>query len=167
MGRITFRYWEPREEALLPELFAILYENMSALAPTGYSYREDYDIWQGYILPALKAPDRKLLLMYVEDTLAGYFQYSIEGDTVFVEEVEIRPAWQRSMVFYRCCQFLAEEIPEGVSWICSYVNKKNRHSLSIHEKLGMERIGENKSGNSWCCRGEIRKAAARFRKRGG
>lgn len=166
MGNITFRYWEPSEENLLPALFDILYTNMSSLAPTGYTYQEDLDIWLGYMRPAMKESGRKILLLYSGDILAGYFQYSVEGNTVFIEEIELKSEYQRTMLFYRCCQFLLEEIPVQIRYLISYVNKRNRHSISIHEKLGMERIGENRSGSSWQYRGDIRKAAARFHRKG-
>lgn len=166
MGKVTFRYWEPSEERLLAALFDILYTNMSSLAPTGYTYREDYDLWLGYLRPALADPGRRILLMYSDENLIGYFQYSIEENTGFVEEVERKPQYQRTMVFYRCCQFLLKRIPEEARYLVSYVNKRNRHSVSLHEKLGMERTGENKSGSSWCYRGEIRKAALRFAGKG-
>ena len=73
---------------------------------------------------------------------------------------EIRPEYQRTMVFYRLCQFLAAQMPENVKFLTSYVHVDNHHSQSIHEGLGMERIGKNKSGTGWHYRGEAAKAAA-------
>lgn len=90
----------------------------------------------------------------------GYFQYGIDGDTMQIDEVEIRPEYQRTMVFYRLCQFLAAQMPENVKFLTSYVHVDNHHSQSIHEGLGMERIGKNKSGTGWHYRGEAAKAAA-------
>ena len=81
-----------------------------------------------------------------------------------VDEVEIRPEYQRTMVFYRFCLFMMDELPRKVRFFTSYVRKDNQNSISIHESLEMERIGENRSGTSWQYRGEIEKAAARFRR---
>lgn len=163
MSKITFRYLYPSEaEAMLHQLFAILHTNMSRIAPTGCSYEENREMWLSYLMPALQDVQRKILLMYAGEKLAGYFQYRIDGDTLQVEEVEIRPEFQRTMVFYRCCQFLLLQIPNSVQYISSYVRKENHNSISIHKAIGMMPVGENKSGTSWYYRGERAKAAARF-----
>lgn len=154
MGRFTFQIMKREErEEVLPNLFFILHTNMARIAPSECSYEEDQKQWLTYIVPALEREDTKILLMYAGAELAGYFQYRIEGKTIAVEEVEIRPEYQRTMLFYRLCQFMLEHIPEKVQYLTSYVHKENYNSLSIHERLGMVRIGENKSGTSWHYRG--------------
>lgn len=165
MGKITFRYLETAEfETMLPQLFDILHTNMSKLAPTGCGYGEDRKLWMSYIVPVLETGGKKILLVYAGGNLAGYFQYGIDGDTMQIDEVEIRPEYQRTMVFYRLCRFLMERMPENVKYLTSYVHVENHHSQSIHEGLGMERIGKNKSGTSWHYRGEAAKVAARLKR---
>lgn len=168
MSTISFRFLRREEAAtILPQLFRILHTNMSLIAPSDCSYDEDRTLWLAYIIPALDQAEISILLMYAGDNLAGYFQYRIVGDTMAIDEVEIKPEYQRTMVFYRFCQFLLSQIPEEVKYLTSYVHKENRNSQSIHAALGMERIGENGSGTSWHYRGEREKAAARFQRRTG
>lgn len=164
MSKIVFREMQVSESMeILPQLFRILYTNMTRIAPTGCNYEEDQKIWLDYIVPAVHEGKLHIVLMYAGDTLAGYTQFSAENDTLMVDEVEICPEYQRTFVFYRFCQYMMNNLPHNVGWFASYVRKDNANSISIHEALGMERIGENKSGTSWHYRGEIGKAAARFR----
>lgn len=149
-------------EKLLPVLFEILYSNMNVIAPSPYDYEEDKEAWLGYLVPALEN-GTEILLLYAGSTLAGYFQYRVVGDTLYADEVEIRREYQRTFLFYRFCCCLRELLPEKIRYVCSYVNKRNQNSVAIHEKLGMERIGENKSGTSWCYRGERKVMEERFR----
>ena len=165
MRKITFREMQQQEALdMLPQLFSILHTNMTKLAPTNCSYEEDQKLWLDYVLPAVRSEQCHILLMYAGETLVRYFQYSIQGDTLLADEVEIRPEYQRTMVFYRFCRFMLAALPAQVRYISSYVRKENKNSLSIHEALGMDRIGENRSGTSWHYRGKSEDAAARFRR---
>lgn len=149
-------------EIVLPALFQILYSNMNAIAPSPYDYEEDREAWMGYLIPALEQ-GTKILLMYAGDTLAGYFQYRIAGDTLYADEVEVRREYQKTFLFYRFCQYLRENLPEEIRFVSSYVNKGNRNSIAIHEKLGMVRTGENEKGTSWCYLGERKVMEEGFR----
>lgn len=149
-------------ETVLSALFEILYSNMNAIVPSTYDYEEDIAAWLGYLAPAL-TNGTKILLMYAGEVLAGYFQYRIVGDTLYADEVEIRKEYQRGFLFYRFCQYLRGMLPEEIRYVCSYVNKENRNSIAIHEKLGMVRMGENGKGTSWLYRGERKKMEERFR----
>ena len=148
----------------IPQVFDILYTNMSQIAPTGNARKEDQAMWQSYFLPALEQGKIHVVLAYAGETLAGYCQYSVRGDTVLVEEVEIKPEYQRSMVFYRLCQFMLQTVPENVRYLEAYADKRNRDSLPILKTLEMRKIGQNKSGTGWHFRGELAKAAERFRR---
>lgn len=64
-------------EQLLPDIFQILHSNMSLIAPTNNSYEDDFEMWSSYLIPAIKKEQRQIVLMYVDDTLAGYFQYYV------------------------------------------------------------------------------------------
>lgn len=163
MGKFSFRYLRVEElEQQLPQVFDILYTNMTALAPSGESYQDDRRMWESYIVPALKAGSVQLLLMFAEENLAGYAQYSLRENTLLMDEVEIKPEYQRTMLFYRFCQYMMGMIPEEICYIESYVNKKNQNSLSIHSKLGLTIVGENRSGSSWRMRGEKDLLVSRF-----
>lgn len=163
MGKFSFRYLLQEEcKCILPQMFDILYTNMMSIAPSNAGYNEDRNMWLSYIQPTLEQGHVKVLLMFAGEELAGYFQYSIRGDTMLVDEVEIKPVYQRTMLFYRCGQFLLNNFPDGIQHLESYVNKNNRNSLSIHRKLDMEIIGENRSGRSWRFRGNVETISKHF-----
>ncbi len=160
MKPFTFVPYDPSQaEEVLPRMFDILSGNMSAIAPTGRSNEEDRETWLAYMASEQGAA-RRVLLLYAGEDLAGYFQYGVEGDALCVDEIEISPAYQRTLLFYRFCRFAAGRLPEGVSRVRAYINKNNRNSQTIAGKLGMKAVGENKSGSSWLYEGPIEKLAA-------
>jgi glycosyltransferase involved in cell wall biosynthesis len=57
---------------------------------------------------------------------------------------------------------ICKTIPENIRYMESYVNKQNQNSLAIQKKLGMEIIGENRSGRSWHMQGNVDIIAKRF-----
>ena len=163
MGLFSFRELQNGEQTrILPRLFDILYGNMSVLAPSGYSYEEDQNVWMSYIAPLLDQGAKRIVLMFWDDSVVGYSQYSMVGDTLHVDEVQVLPQYHRTMLFYRFCQYMIKTVPETVWCIESYVRKDNANSISIHEGLGMKRIGENKSGTSWLYCGDRENAEVRF-----
>ena len=98
MAEISFcSFDETKSDILLPQMFEILSTNMSKIAPTGNSYEEDNKIWLSYMEPNLKR--KQIILMYVGEVLAGYFQYSLNESTVLIEEIEILPDYQRTLLF--------------------------------------------------------------------
>ena len=66
-----------KSDVLLPQMFDILATNMSKITPTNNSYEDDKRIWLSYMTPA-RIEDCRILLMYVGEVLAGYFQYHID-----------------------------------------------------------------------------------------
>ena len=151
----TFALLNPAlSDDLLPQLFSILARNMGEIAPTGNTYEEDQQIWLSYMYSD-QARGKQILLAYADDILAGYLQYSITGDTVLIEEVEIAPDYQRTFLFYRLLQHFLAILPDGVTHAEAYINKHNCNSQRIAQKLGFQIIGENKSGSSYHLRGEM------------
>lgn len=149
---------------ILPQLFKILYTNMTDIAPTGCNYEADRDIWLEFVVPRIDKEEVCVLLILVGDCLAGYFQYCFEGDILWAEEVEIKPEFQRTKLFYLFCNYLVSWIPPHIRYIHSYVHRDNKKSVLIHEHLGMVRIGENGRGTSWLYRGDVVKMAACLRR---
>ena len=124
MAEISFcSFDETKSDVLLPQMFEILSTNMSKIAPTGNSYEEDKKIWLSYMEPNLKR--KQIILMYVGEVLAGYFQYSLGECTVLIEHAE------------------------------AYINKENPNSQRIAQKLGLKIVGENPNGHSFRYRGEF------------
>ena len=155
MAHFTFSVLDPAQsEDLLPQLFSILARNMSEIAPTGNAYEEDQLVWLSY-MRSDQAREKQILLAYADGALAGYLQYSITGDTVLIEEVEIAPDYQRTFLFYRLLQHFTTILPEAVEYAEAYINKHNTNSQRIAQKLGLQIIGENKSGSSYHLRGKM------------
>ena len=76
-------------------VFDILFTNMNEIAPTGNSYEDDRQMWLSS-MTSVQRKEKQILLMYVGEILAGYFQYCIERDTMLIEEIEIAPDYQRT-----------------------------------------------------------------------
>ena len=135
MSAYTFCKLDKTDAAsILPQMFRILYTNMTKIAPTGCTYEEDEAMWLSYASEQMTKEYPEYILMYKGETLIGYFQYSIEGDTLMVDEVEIIPEYQRTMAFYRLCVYLYQSLPGHIQCIESYVNKENANSLKINGK---------------------------------
>ena len=153
MGKVSYRFYNRGQaEEILPQMFAILATNMGQIAPTGNRYEEDRRVWLSYMAAA---QDTQILLMYVGETLAGYFQYRIEGATLLIDEIEIAPAYQRTLLFYGFFKFMAGILPGDVAYAQANIHKQNTNSQRIAAKLGLKVVGENKNGRSGLYRGEI------------
>lgn len=143
-------------EDILLQLFKILHGNMSLIAPTGGTFEEDFAVWREYIVPALQEERRQMVLMLCGDELAGYFQYDICNDVFMMEEIQIKPEYQGTGLFRELYCWLGDKIPGDVTYVQAYSNKENLKSQGILERLGLRRIGESKSGNSYHYMGKCR-----------
>ena len=110
---MTFQWTEytEKDRELLPRLFAILHENMNAIAPTGNGYEEDEALWCTCIEEALSKDPRKLLMIYDGETLAGFFMYYVNGDLWMMEEIQFAPAYRGSGLFRRLFAHLLSPFP--------------------------------------------------------
>ena len=150
---ISCRYLDASEISVwLPRLFSILHENMSAIAPTGNTYDADYALWSGAVASALEQENRRIVLIFNDEILIGYLQYDTNNTTFMIEEAQLRSAFQGHGVMRKAFTFLAEKIPQKLSLIEAYANKKNARSQRILEHLGFSCVGENKNGNSYLYR---------------
>ncbi len=159
MAEIRIDYMDKTDaDKLLPELFDILYENMKTIAP--YDYDADRSEFLREVGQALEKAPRKIILIYAGSCLAGYFQYYINNGVFMVEEVQLRPRYQRTGAFGKLLCFLKTVIPENTQWIEAYAHKNNLHSQSIMYSLGMECI--NEVGELLYFRGAFAKLLGRF-----
>lgn len=143
------------KEKLLPDLFRILYSNMSLIAPTGNSYDADYEIWCSNIIPAIQKEQRQIVLMYVDDNLVGYFQYyiNVETNSLMMEEIQIIKMYQGAGLFSELYKWLVRQLPEDILYVEAYAHKNNIKSQSILKHLGLVQSGENNNGNSFYYKG--------------
>lgn len=153
MAEITFCAFDPaRAGEVLPRMFDILSANMNKIAPTGEGYDADRRKWMSYM--ATEKDERRIILMYAGEDLAGYFQYSFDGKAVLVEEIEIKPEYQRTMVFYHFMKHIKSILPEDIEYVEGYINDSNTNSQRIARKLGMSPQGEKQNGHPQLYRGK-------------
>ena len=162
MREISFRFYDKTQSKnVLPQIFDILYTNMSRIVPIGSSYDEDKQKWLSFMETAA-CDGQQIILMYVDEILAGYFQYRIIQDKMIIEEIEIKPDYQRTALFYRFFKYAVSIIPKNILYVEAYINKHNSNSQAIAKKLGMKIIGENKNKSSWHLSGDVKEFTKRF-----
>lgn len=147
----------------LPELFKVLHGNMSLIAPTGGTFEEDFTVWQEYMVTAVREERRQIVLMRCDGELAGYFQYDTGGGVFMMEEIQIKPQYQGNGMFRELYRWLEDKIPGDIAYVEAYSNKDNLKSQGILERLGLERVGENRSGSSYLYRGSCKRLWENFK----
>lgn len=140
-----------RLEKNIPAMFQILYANMHTIMPIGNSYDEDFSMWKTYAVPAMQEKNRKVVLFYADGNLAGYFQYSLnlESGSLFMEELQIQAKYQGSGLFSAFYKWLVRQLPESIQTVEAHSGKTNYKSQAILEHLGLHKVGENRTGNSY------------------
>ena len=141
-------------EAMSTAIFSILAQNMSAIAPTGNTYEEDYEIWFKAVGDGLKNESRQIMLINYDDVLIGFFQYYVNNALFMMEEVQITPQFQGKNLFRKLFGFVFSILPGNIETVEAYANKQNIKSQKILQRLGLQQIGESKDGNSYHYRGE-------------
>ena len=136
---------------LSKDMFAILADNMSNIAPTGNTYDGDYKIWHEAVGEGLKKEERNIVLIYISNILAGFFQYYTDNELFMMEEIQIAPDYQgkKYNIFRSLFGYIFSVLPPEIDTVEAYANKKNIKSQEILRHLGLHVIGENKSGSSY------------------
>lgn len=140
------------------EIFNILADNMSVIAPTGNSREEDFKLWHQAISGVINDENRHIVLIYKNgtDNLIGFFQYSINTDTFMLEELQICSEFQgKDNIFRDLFGFVLENVYTELLYVEAYANKSNHKSIGILSKLGLKNIGENKNGKSFHFKGSF------------
>ena len=159
----TIRYADNQElNSLLPQLYEILYTEMHQYLPTG-SYEEGYSSWKSCMSIDMQDRARKLVLLYDGDTLIGFFKYSIHDQAFTMEEIQFREAYRGQGLFQQLYRQIIKELPDTLLYVEANTYKQNYKTQAILEHLGLSIIGENKSGLSYCYRGEYKVFAEHFR----
>jgi hypothetical protein len=139
-------------------IFSILANNMSNIAPTDNTYEENYNEWNKVVSEIIKKETRNIVLIYFDDNLIGYFQYDTTNDGLFMmEEIQISPKYQgkRYNVFRKLYGFVFSILPSNVKIVEAYASKKNNKSKNILCHLGLNIIGNNKNGHSYLFQGSF------------
>lgn len=147
---IEFEYLNKLDfQTVANDLFNILADNMKKIAPTGNTREEDYKCWYEGVSKGLKRDERQIILIKDNKNIIGFFQYYINADTFMMEEIQLNPEYQGKGIFRNLYGFLLPGINENIKFVEAYANIENHKSIGILGKLGLAKIGMNKTGS--CC----------------
>ena len=135
------------------QIFDILADNMSAIAPTGNSREEDFSLWSDAVSDGLRRAERQIILIKDNEKLVGFFQYYINENTFMMEEIQFKSEYQGKGVFRALYGFIISHIRKDIELVEAYANISNSKSIAILEKLGLNNIGLNKNGRSYHFKG--------------
>ncbi len=128
---------------ILPALFDILYDNMEKIAPFDRSYEQAKLEWIQQVTPAMKKDKRQIVLMYDNNTLVGYAQYYINETILMIEEIQLKPKYQRTMLLYKFCKYMKSILSNEIIYIEAYADKRNVNSQKLMQDLGMKIINND------------------------
>lgn len=152
---ITFEYVnKPDFSVISNEIFNILADNMSVIAPTDNSREEDYKCWYETMSSGLQREERQILLIKDDDKIIGYFQYNINTDTLMMEEIQFKPDYQGRGLVRELYSFIDSNIKTDIEFVEAYANISNIKSIGMLGKFGLSNIGLNKNGRSYHFKGK-------------
>ena len=151
-----------RKDLILPQLFAIMHTNMSEIAPIGNSYEENLSFWLSCVSSELEKESRRILLIYDGDEIAGFFQYFVNNGLFMMEAIQLRDRYKGTGVFGELYAYLTRVLPKDTEFVEAYANKGNHKSIAVLNHLGLEIVGENKSGISYHFRGRYETILRRY-----
>ena len=125
------------------KLFCILHENMRRIVPTENDYETAYNEWYAAVSGGLKRPERKIVLIYFGDVLAGFFQYYANGSTFMMEEIQLLPEYRTAHGIFRSLySWLLPQLPSTVSVVKAFAHRANTASDGILQHMGLAPISE-------------------------
>lgn len=134
-------------------LFDILADNMEKIAPTGNTREEDFKCWLEGVSKGLERDERQIVLIKNNDSVIGFFQYYINEGTFMMEEIQLKSEYQGKGIFRELYGFLLGSIGRDLQFVEAYANTANHKSIGILEKLGLAKIGMNKTGSCYRFKG--------------
>ncbi len=153
---LSFEYLnKPDFSALARQIFVILADNMTVIAPTGNSREDDFALWFDAVSDGLQREERQIILIKDSETIVGFFQYYTNADTFMMEEIQFRPEYQGKGVFRKLYGFILKNIRNDLEFVEAYANTKNQKSIGILEKFGLLNTGLNKNGRSYHFKGDF------------
>ena len=137
------------------DLFSVLADNMTAIAPTGNSREKDFGLWYDAVKDSLKSEERQIIIIKDNKNFVGYFQYCINENTFMMEEIQLKSEYQGKGVFRKLYSFVLDNIKNDPEFVEAYSNINNSKSIGILEKFGLSNIGLNKNGRSYHFKGKF------------
>lgn len=151
---LSFEYVnKPGFSAVADDIFNILADNMTAIAPTDNTREDDYNCWYGGVTDGLKRDERQIILIKDNDNIIGFFQYYINEDTFMMEEIQFKSEYQGKGVFRALYGFVIPHIRDDIEFVEAYASISNSKSIGILKKFGLTNIGLNKNGRSYHFKG--------------
>lgn len=155
MYNIRFEYLsKPDFSTISNDIFIILADNMTIIAPTGNTREDDYMCWYQSVSDGLNRDERQIVLIKDNDSIIGFFQYYINENTFMMEEIQFKSEYQGKGVFRALYGFVISHIKEDIKFVEAYANISNSKSIGILENLGLTNIGLNKNGRSYHFKGD-------------
>ena len=155
MNKVTFEYMDKEGFPSVSNiLFGILADNMQVIAPTGNTREDDYKCWFNGVSDGLKRDERQIVLIKDSCNIIGFFQYYVNLDIFMMEEIQLKPEYHGNGIFRQLYGFLIENINDATGFVEAYANTKNVKSIAILGKMGLTRIGTNKSGSCFHFKGK-------------
>ena len=153
---ISFEYLNKSDfSAFARQIFVILADNMTVIAPTGNSREDDFALWFDAVSDGLQREERQIILIKDSETIVGFFQYYTNADTFMMEEIQFRPEYQGKGVFRKLYGFILKNIRNDLEYVEAYASINNQKSIGILEKFGLSNIGLNKNGRSYHFKGRF------------
>ena len=131
------------------QIFDILADNMTVIAPTGNTREEDFAMWYGAVSNGLNKEERHIILIKENENLIGFFQYCINTDTFKMEEIQFKPEHQGKGIFRELYGFILKNIKTDLEFVEAYASIQNQKSMGILEKLGLAKTELNANGRSY------------------
>jgi len=150
-----FEYINKSEfQAVSNEIFNILADNMTVIAPTGNSREYDHRCWLDSATESLQNENRQIILIKDNGKIIGYFQYSTSTDTFMMEDIQFKPEYHGKGIFRKLYGFVFSNIKADIKYVEAYASIQNVKSIGILTNFGLENIGLNKNGRSYHFRGK-------------
>ncbi len=151
---IRFEYLnKPDFSTVSNDIFNILADNMTIIAPTGNTREDDYKCWYGSVSDGLNRNERQIILIKYNDNIIGFFQYYINDDTFMMEEIQFKSEYQCKGVFRALYGFVISHIRNDIEIVEAYASISNSKSIGILENFGLINIGLNENGRSYHFKG--------------
>ena len=131
-----------QKSEILPLLFDIFYENTSKISPFSKPYEAERDAWLSEVSPALEKPPRQIILIYHGADLAGFVMYYTRDELLMIEELQLVPKYQRTLLCYKTVKYLYEFLGEKIERIEAYALKSNKISIGLIQDLGFTKIND-------------------------
>lgn len=169
MSEYSFRFLEKEEfDNRGAELFALMYSNMSVIAPFKNSYEVEEADWLRIYGGAFKnRAERSIVLITAPgDVVKGFFGYCAAGEVFDMEEIQFSPEIQGKNGFFRqLYELVLGDLPHTVKYVEACANKENIRSQAILGRLGLKKTGQDDEKGIFFFRGELADLLDWFNKR--